>query len=210
MVRMVYYESLNQLNSQVNTMSEEKKETVAFTIRNVSLEIDKAINAISLMEGKSKNTLLLELLEREFSNPISLYGRKSLLVKAMDEDVCQVNQLHLIDSWYENEHIIMMEFKYKDLLEIDTEEDLDIIFKRNIPLIDFRAKQLLRREPFVRLPRGISLTFALFAEIARRDEETIRIVSKKIFYSRPQFIKEINEFREILMLQQLDEVESVD
>jgi hypothetical protein len=191
-------------------MSEEKKETVAFTIRNVSLEIDKAINAISLMEGKSKNTLLLDLLEREFSNPISLYGRKSALVKAMDEDVCQANQLDLIDSWYENEHIIMMEFKYKDLLEIDTEEDLDVIFKRNIPLIDFRAKQLLSREPIIRLPRGISLTFALFAEIARRDEETIRTVNEKIFYSKPKFIKEINEFRKMLMLHQLDEVESVD
>lgn len=188
-------------------MSEEKKETVAFTVRNVALDIDKAINAISTMEGKSKNTLILELFEREYSNPISLYGRKSALVKAMDEDVCHSNQLDLIDSWYENEHIIMMEFKYKDLLGINSEEELDIIFKKNIPLIDLRTKQLLRREPIARLPRGISLTFALFVEIARRDEETIRKINKKIFYSKPNFIKEINEFRDALTLPQLAELE---
>lgn len=190
-------------------MSEEKRETVAFTVRNVPADIDKAISAISLMEGKSKNTLLLDLLEREFSNPISLYGRKSALVRAMDEDVCHSNQLSLIDSWYENEHIIMMEFKYKDLLEINSEEDLDIIFKQNIPFIDLRAKQLLRRDSgsYSRLPRGISLTFALFVEISRRDEETIRLVKNKIFYPTPTFIKDINEFREIFNLHPIEETD---
>lgn len=181
-------------------MTDEKKETVAFTIRNVSLEIDKAINAISSMEGKSKNTLLLELLEREFSNPISLYGRKSALVKAMDEDICHSNQLELIDSWYENEHIIMMEFKYKDLLKVDSEEHLDRIFKKNIPLIDLRAKQFLRRERAARLPRGISLTFALFIEIAHQDEKKINSINEKIFHFKPTFIKDINELRETLKL----------
>lgn len=188
-------------------MSEEKRETVAFTVRNVPADIDKAISAISFMEGKSKNTLLLDLLEREFSNPISLYGRKSALVKAMDEDVCHSNNVKLIDSWYENEHIIMMEFKYKDLLEINSEDELDIIFKQNIPFIDLRAKQLLRRDSdsYSRLPRGISLTFALFVEISRRDEETIRLIKNKIFYPTQTFIKDINEFREIFKLHLLEE-----
>lgn len=76
------------------------KETMSFTLRGVPEDLEKNLSAVAMMEGKSRNQLILDILTNEFSNPIATYGRKSPLVKAMDTDLCNKLDCKLIESWF--------------------------------------------------------------------------------------------------------------
>lgn len=181
-------------------MNDDEQRVVAFTVRNVSSQLDKNLSAIAAMEGKSKNTLIIEALEREFLSPISSYGRKSGLVKAMDLEICRSNKLELIDSWFENEHIIKADKTYRELLDLKNEEDVDRLFKNSFPLIDVRAKQVIRKG-HVAFPPGISLTFALFIGVASTKPKIIQTIKSKLFWSVETYYTDINEIRSLLALE---------
>ncbi|MBH0090846.1 hypothetical protein [Pseudoalteromonas sp. NSLLW218] len=176
------------------------KETMSFTLRGVPEDLEKNLSAVAVMEGKSRNQLILDTLTKEFSNPIATYGRKSPLVKAMDTDLCNKLDCKLIENWFENEHIIYAEKKYCHILKLNSEPDVDEMFKRNIALIEFRARQLQHRN-YSSVALGTSLTYALFIEVARSDKDTIEKVKNQIFKIKPDnFDEDINEVREELGL----------
>lgn len=186
-------------------MSDNKQEFVAFTVRNVSAELDRNLGAIASMEGKSKNALIIEALEREFLNPISSYGRKSGLVKAMDLEICRNNNLKLMDGWFENEHIIMADKIYREALNLENETDVDNLFKKSFPLIDIRAKQLLSTRDHSVFPSGISLTFALFIGVASSEPDVVGKIKKEVFgiVSEDVYLEHINEIRSLLGLENI-------
>lgn len=171
------------------------QETISFTLRGVSQDLDKNLSAIAFMEGKSRNQLILDILNKEFSDHIANYARKNQLVKAMDGEICQKIGFTLSEKWYENEHIIILNKKLGRFLSINSESDVDEIFKNNIALIEFRAQQLWRREEYKKLPLGISLTFALFIQIARMDRNIIEEIKREIFYYTESYMDDINEIR---------------
>ncbi|ELG5191702.1 hypothetical protein V4V56_003283 [Vibrio mimicus] len=174
--------------------------TMSFTLRGVPEDLEKNLSAVAMMEGKSRNQLILDTLIKEFSNPIATYGRKSPLVKAMDIDMCNKLDCKLIENWYENEHIIYAQKKYCLLLKLNSESDVDEMFKRNIALIEFRARQLKARG-YGSFALGISLNFALFIEVARSDRDIIENVKNQIFkISQDNFDEDINEVRKELGL----------
>lgn len=176
------------------------KETMSFTLRGVPEDLEKNLSAVAMMEGKSRNQLILDTLFKEFSNPIATYGRKSPLVKAMDTELCNKLDCRLIDNWFENEHIIIAEKKYCQILGLNSESDIDELFKRNIALIEFRARQLEKRG-FRAVAWGSSLTYALFIEVARSEEKIVKRIKEEIFsLNHERFDDDINEVREKLGL----------
>lgn len=160
--------------------------------------IDKTISAISTMEGKSKSQIVSELIIREFSNPLLTYPRKSGLVKAMDEEIAKKLGVPLLDHFFENEHIIYTCKRYCDLLGLYSEEDVERIFMNRISLILPRAIQWANQNNPKQIASGLSLTFALFVEIAARSDEVVEQAQKEIFYSVGNFMKSIEEIRKLI------------
>ncbi|AXP06288.1 MULTISPECIES: hypothetical protein [Pseudomonas] len=178
----------------------EKAETVSYTLRNLSSSLDKTIAAVANTLGKSKNTLILETLEREFYNYISTYARSNLLVSAMDTELGKKFGIEILSEWYESEHTIQYDRYLSTKLKLDSIDKVDAVFKGNLPLLELRAKQLVQKG-YMRLPRGISLTFALFIEIAKQDDEAlIHEIRKGLFGITKDFYESLNEIRAALSL----------
>lgn len=178
----------------------EKAETVSYTLRNLSSSLDKTIAAVANTLGKSKNTLILETLEREFYNYISTYARSNLLVSAMDAELAKKFGIEILSEWYESEHTIQYDRYLSTKLKLDSIDKVDTVFKGNLPLLELRAQQLVNKG-YMRLPRGISLTFALFIEIAKqKDEALIHEIRKGLFGITKDFYESLNEIRAALSL----------
>lgn len=177
----------------------EKAETVSYTLRNLSSSLDKTIAAVANTLGKSKNTLILETLEREFYNYISTYARSNLLVSAMDAELAKKFGIEILSEWYESDHTIQYDRYLSTQLKLDSIDKVDAVFKANLPLLELRAKQLVDKG-YLKLPRGISLTFALFIEIAKQDEALVRGIHKGLFGISENFYEYVNEIRKVLLL----------
>lgn len=178
----------------------EKAETVSYTLRNLSSSLDKIIAAVANTLGKSKNTLILETLEREFYNYITTYARSNLLVSAMDAELAKKFGIEILPEWYESVHTIQYDRYLSTELKLDSIDKVDAVFKGNLPLLELRAKQLVDKG-YLKLPRGISLTFALFIEIAKqKDEAVIHKIRKGLFGISENFYEYVNEIREALSM----------
>lgn len=183
---------------------EAKSETMSYTLRNVSPTLDATMSAIASVQGKSKNSLIIETLEREFYNPITTFARSSMLVQAMDAEISKKFGIQILESWYESPHTIQYDRYLSQKLKLDSEEKLNDLFKQNFPFIELRAKQLINRG-YPRLPKGISLTFALFIEIAKSSEQIIREIRHDLFGFSEHYYQEINEIRRALSLSLIPE-----
>ncbi|MCX0886862.1 hypothetical protein JDS32_22560 [Escherichia coli] len=76
----------------------------------------------------------------------------------------------------------------------------------NIPYLEQRTRQIRYSHiPF--LPRGISLTLAMFCEAAGRDKQTIAGFYDELWFvvDKEQFYREINELRMAKKLESLPE-----
>ena len=177
----------------------DKAETVSYTLRNLNSSLDKTISAVANTLGKSKNALIIETLEREFYNYISTYARSNLLVSAMDTELAKKLGIEIISNWYESDHTIQYDRYLSSKLKLDSADKVDAVFKGNLPLLELRARQLVSRG-YDRLPRGISLTFALFIEISKQDETLVREIRRGLFGISENFYEYVNEIRAALSL----------
>ncbi len=150
-------------------------------VTGIDKDVLYALNAVARVLGKTKNDVILELINNEFVNPVTIYAKNSLLVKAMDKDISERFGCTLTSNDLRNEHAIISDRFYKDILKLETINDVDLLFKRNIALIDFRANQVCSRKAYTQLPEGISLIFALFVEVARSSQEVIDCIWEMIF-----------------------------
>ncbi|WP_103309055.1 MULTISPECIES: hypothetical protein [unclassified Pseudomonas] len=177
----------------------EKAETVSYTLRNLSSSLDRTIAAVANTLGKSKNALILETLEREFYAYISTYARSNLLVSAMDAELAKKFGIEILSEWYESDHTIRYDRYLSGELKLDSIDKVDAMFKANLPLLELRAKQLIDKGYF-RLPRGISLTFAVFIEIAKQDEALVHKIYRGAFGNTEDFYASLNAIRSSLSL----------
>ncbi|HCM9554953.1 TPA: hypothetical protein N5O20_003052 [Enterobacter kobei] len=159
----------------------DEEKNIELTVSGIDRDVLYALSAISRTLGKTKNEVILGLINKEFLNPITTYAKNSLLVKAMDRDLCERFGCTLMSADTVNEHAIISDRFYKEILDLKTERDVDLLFKKNISLIEFRANQVCSRRAYTHLPEGISLIFALFIEVAVSTPEVINQIWENIF-----------------------------
>lgn len=181
--------------------------TATLTVRNIPLDVDAMITVQSGLAGKSKSDFLKEFLTQEFQDLIKNFSRTSPLVDLMDKELGKKWGLKVAEHWYENHMISADNLRYKGLLDLATHDDLQQIMMKNMPYLQLRASQVLH-EQFAYVPRGLSLTFSLFNEIAGRDHRTISRVFEEIFYvtGAEKFYRDVNAIRAEMKLEPVDEL----
>lgn len=179
--------------------------TATLTVRNVPLDVDAMITVQASLVGKSKSDFISEFLTQEFQDLIKNFSRTSKLVPLMDEELGRMVGVKVAKHWYENHMITEYNLKYKILLNLSTHDDLQQIMMSNMPYLQLRGKQVLH-SGFAYIPRGLSLTFSLFNEVAGRDKETIDRVYRDIFSlnGADRFYNHINAIR---VAKKLDPIE---
>ncbi|EPY5153094.1 hypothetical protein [Klebsiella variicola] len=179
--------------------------TATLTVRNIPLDVDAMITQQASRAGKSKSDFLKELLTQEFQDLIKNFSRTSPLVTLMDEELGKQFGVKIAEHWFENEMITANNLRYKALLKLVTHDDLQQIMMRNMPFLQRRARQVLHSH-FAYIPRGLSLTFSLFNEIAGRDAKTIGQAFSEIFYlvGADKFYRDINAIRAEMKLEPVD------
>lgn len=179
--------------------------TATLTVRNIPLDVDAMITMQASIVGKSKSDFLKEFLTQEFQDLIKNFSRTSPLVSLMDEELGKQFSIKVAKHWFENDMITGTNLQYKALLKLATHDDLQQIMMRNMPYLQLRARQVLHSQ-FAYIPRGLSLTFSLFNEIASRDANLIARVFDEIFYlvGAEKFYSDINAIRVEMKLEPVD------
>lgn len=190
---------------KVNAMSDKEcnpvnagGESVTYTLRNIPAELDRVISDLAISAGKPKATFLKEFLESSFHDVIDLFSLRSPLVATLDDVLASELGAQVMTQRYGSHFVTRWNREYQNLLGISTEEELRRMLLNNTPYLRTRAVQVLKG--WSAIPRGISLTFALFAELAGRDRATIDQAWTSIFYSqlpeaRHRFYRDIDTIR---------------
>lgn len=168
----------------------------AMTLRKIPADIDAAITDQARLTGKSKNDLVLELLTSTFGDLLGNFVRSSELVALMDKEVARLTDREMMSQNFESNLTPIYNREYCRILALKNEDDLKRVMMNNIPYLELRSKQLrFGMVPF--LPKGISLTMALFCEVAGRDGLTIEQFYTSLWFvvEREQYYREINEIR---------------
>ncbi|UYU06698.1 hypothetical protein OHY99_25345 (plasmid) [Serratia marcescens] len=183
----------------------ESNKTATLTVRNIPNDVDDMITKQARSAGKSKSDFLKELLTAEFQDLLKNFSRTSSLVSLMDEELGKPFGVNVAKHWYENDMIAVTNLKYKAVLKLTTPDDLQQIMMKNMPYLQLRANQVLH-SGFAYIPRGLSLTFSLFNEIAGRDESTIHKAFSEIFYliGAEKFYSDINDIRSAMKLEPVE------
>ena len=158
------------------------EESVTYTLRNIPADIDRVITDLANHVRKPKATFLREFLEDSFRDVIDSFALKNPLIASLDDELASYLGAEVREKRYQSHYITRWNQEYQRLLGISTEDELRRVVLNNTPYLHARADQVLKGSS--RIPRGISLTFSLFAEIAGRERETIDRAWNKIFYSQ--------------------------
>ncbi|WP_058910517.1 hypothetical protein [Entomohabitans teleogrylli] len=172
---------------------------VVWTIAGVTEHLDSTISALADHKGITKELFLRQYLEKTFGDIIRNYSVDSRLVSALDEEICRYCGVGLLEGWHDNAQIASWNRSQCRLLDIEHEEHLNEIVLNNTPFLHLRARQIAAGR-VAGLSRGISVTFALFTELAGRSRETIDKAWREIYYSdspekRARFYNHIDEIR---------------
>ena len=166
------------------------------TLRKIPADIDAAITEQARLTGKSKNDLVLELLASTFGDLLGNFVRSSELVALMDKEVARLTDREMMAQSFESNLTPIYNREYCRILALKNEDDLKRVMMNNIPYLELRSKQL-RFDVVPFLPKGISLTMALFCEVAGRDGLTIAQFYTSLWFvlEQEQYYREINEIR---------------
>ena len=172
------------MSEKEHYMTNDGGESVTYTLRNIPADIDRVITDLATHVRKPKATFLREFLEDSFRDVIDSFALKNPLIAPLDDELARYLGAEVMEKRYQSHYITRWNQEYQKLLGISTEEELRRVVLTNTPFLHARAGQVLKG--WKKIPRGISLTFSLFAEIAGRDRETIDRAWNRIFYSQLQ------------------------
>ncbi|MGH2304453.1 hypothetical protein ACRCHC_21320 [Enterobacter hormaechei] len=172
------------MSEKEHDMTNDGGESVTYTLRNIPADIDRVITDLATHARKPKATFLREFLEDSFRDVIDGFALKNPLIASLDDELASYLGAEVMEKRYQSHYITRWNQEYQKLLGISTEEELRRVVLTNTPFLHARADQVLKG--WEKIPRGISLTFSLFAEIAGRDRETIDSAWNRIFYSQLQ------------------------
>ncbi|MEN4541297.1 hypothetical protein ABEG79_22725 [Pantoea agglomerans] len=164
------------------------------TVRNVPLTIDIELTEQARLAGKSKSDFVREFLTASFGDLIGNFTRSNGLVAIMDKDVAKMMNAKLSDYWFDGAQTLAENRTWCRLLSIYKEDDLQRIMRDGVPLLEIRAAQL---SDVTHIPHGTSLAFALFAEAARRDLNTLLQIHQALFFLQKEddFLDMIDDIR---------------
>ncbi|UKJ23765.1 hypothetical protein L6Y89_22530 (plasmid) [Enterobacter mori] len=191
------------MSADKNETVNDGEENVTYTLRNIPADIDRVITDLATHAHKPKATFLREFLEDSFRDVIDSFALKNPLIASLDDELASYLGAEVMEKRYQSHYITRWNQEYQKLLGISTEEELRRVVLNNTPFLHARADQVLKG--WKKIPRGISLTFSLFAEIAGRDKETIDRAWNNIFYSqlrekRHRFYQDIEAIRDLKKL----------
>jgi len=191
------------MSADKNETVNDGEENVTYTLRNIPADIDRVISDLANHARKPKATFLREFLEDSFRDVIDSFALKNPLITSLDDELASYLGAEVMEKRYQSHYITRWNQEYQKLLGISTEEELRRVVLNNTPFLHARADQVLKG--WKKIPRGISLTFSLFAEIAGRDKETIDLAWNRIFYSqltekRHRFYQDIEAIRSLKKL----------
>lgn len=187
------------MNNVLADMPQEDEGTTVYTIRGIRKSLDDTITDLATYYGKPKATLIREFIEKYFSDHVRNFELNSPLVSTFDAEIADYIKADILDDRYSNFHITRYNHVFLKLLGIDSEEQLRTLLLNNAPYLRLRADQACAG--MVKIPRGLSLTFAMFAELARRDGATIREAHDTVFNpfsldeTSERFYRHINQIR---------------
>lgn len=170
------------------------------TVRHIPTDVDVAITAQAKAAGKSKSDYIQEFLSASFGDLIGNFSRTSELVALMDRELSTVTGLPLTQNWYDAGRTLVENREYCRLLDIRSEGDLQRIMMAAVPWLSMRIHQIDTGIPL--LPRGISLTCALFIEAAGRELPALNVFRRHLFWyiEEEQFIADVNAIRQARLL----------
>ncbi|MGS3948605.1 hypothetical protein [Escherichia coli] len=179
---------------------------VTLTVRNIPSDVNARITMQARIAGKSKSDFLNAFLTLSFGDLLGHFIRTSELVTLMDKEIARFAGRELTAQWFESELTPAYHRIYCRLLNLENEEDIKKMMMSNIPYLEQRTHQIrYSHMPF--LPRGISLTLAMFCEAAGRDRQTIAGFYDELWFvvDKEKFYREINELRMAKKLEPLPE-----
>lgn len=181
-VTLPSHEKVRRMSEKEHDMTNDGGESVTYTLRNIPADIDRVITDLATHARKPKATFLREFLEDSFRDVIDSFSLKNPLIASLDEELACYLGAEVMEKRFQSHYITRWNQEYQKLLGISSEDELRRVVLNNTPYLQVRAAQVLKG--WSRIPRGISLTFSLFAEIAGRDKETIDRAWNRIFYSQ--------------------------
>ncbi|MFJ5338797.1 hypothetical protein ACIPSD_06740 [Pectobacterium sp. CHL-2024] len=153
----------------------------------------------------NQSALLREMVNASMGSILHVYCTTNPIVASLDQDIAQYNSGIVLPAWNAVPPLPQFEAAYRDLLGIRTADDLTRILLRNAPHLRMRASQVMQMgQPFY---GGTALYFALFCDVARRDEPTIEAFWASIvrfsgpWYRRQDYYQQINQLRSVLDLE---------
>lgn len=187
------------MNNVLADKPQEDEETTVYTIRGIRKSLDDTITDLADYYGKPKATLIREFIEKHFSDHIRNFELNNPLVSTFDAEIADYIKADILEDRYSNFHITRANHVFLKLLGIESEEQLRTLLLNNAPYLRMRADQVCGGMKTI--PRGLSLTFAMYAELARRDGATIREAHNTIFNLfnldevSERFYRHINQIR---------------
>lgn len=185
-----------------------EKDTVDYTVRGFSKEFDITLTNLSILWNKPKSVILREISEQQLTDRIKMFGILSPHVAALDEMMARKLKAELIERPYESHMSTRHSMEMSELLDIKSDDQLEDILVRNTPYIMVRANQVIYGTP--RTVKGMTLWFALFAELASSSPDTVQKAWEQLFYSSSEkshtkYYKNINEIRGLMGLPLINE-----
>lgn len=186
------------MNNVLADMPQEDEETTVYTIRGIRKSLDETITDLATYYGKPKATLIREFIEKYFSDHVRNFELHSPLVSTFDAEIADYIKADILDDRYSNFHITRTNHVFLKLTGIDGEAAAHSCSTMRLTCGCALTKVCAG---MVRIPRGLSLTFTMFAELARRDGATILEAHDTIFNpfkleeTSERFYRHINQIR---------------
>ena len=190
------------MDSQTSSEQNASQGTVSVSLKGIPTDQGLALKEVAKARDINQSALLREMVNASMGSIIHVFCLKSPLVASLDQDIAQYNASHLLPAWNCAPPAPQFEAAYRDLLGIHTEDDLTRILLRNAQYLRMRTSQVMAREK--QFYGGTALYFALFCEVASRDEPTIEAFWSSIarfwgtWYRRQDYYSQINQLRGVM------------
>lgn len=188
----------------VHTSSEqnESQGTVSVSLKGIPTDQGQALKEVAKARDINQSALLREMVNASMGSIIHVFCLKSPLVASLDQDIAQFTGSTVLPAWSSTPPAPQFEAAFRDLLGIRTEDDLTRILLRNAQYLRMRASQVMQGQQ--QFYGGTALYFALFCEVASRDEQTIEVFWASVarfwgaWYRKQDYYQQINQLRGVM------------
>jgi hypothetical protein len=192
------------MNIKTSSEQHASQGTVSVSLKGIPTDQGQALKEVAKTRNINQSVLLREMVSASMGSILHVFCLKSPLVASLDQDIAQYNGSIVLPAWSSVPSAPQFEAAYRDLLGIRTEDDLTRILLRNAQYLRMRTSQVIPRGQ--QFYGGTALYFALFCDVAGRNEPTIEAFWASIarfwgtWYRRQDYYSQINQLRSIMGL----------